>query len=91
MSTSSSQEPLRLSADDLYSPRVDAFLDEQAVLSRALPEAEPQPFIVRMFYSSYFYLSLAERAGGLCGLDDPRALLRRQCGGTVQSFSGPRC
>ena len=38
MSTSSSHEPLRLSADDLYSPRVDAFLDEQAVLNRALPE-----------------------------------------------------
>ena len=64
MSTSSSQEPLRLSKSDLYSPRVDAFLDEQASLNRALPEAEPQPFIVRMFYSSYFYLSLASGLGG---------------------------
>ena len=33
---SSSHEPLRLSADDLYSPRVDAFLDEQAMMNRAL-------------------------------------------------------
>jgi hypothetical protein len=32
MSTSGSQEPLRLSRNDLYSPRVDAFLDEQASL-----------------------------------------------------------
>ena len=63
MSTSGSQEPLRLSKNDLYSPRVDAFLDEQAVLNRALPEAEPQPFLVRMFYSSYFYLSLASGLG----------------------------
>ena len=47
--SSGSQEPLRLSRRDLYSPRVDAFLDEQAVLNRPLPEAEPPPFIVRCF------------------------------------------
>jgi hypothetical protein len=58
------QEPLRLSADDLYTPQVDAFLDEQAMLNRALPEAEPQPWILRVFYSSYFYLSLASGLGG---------------------------
>ena len=28
-----------------------------------LPESEPPPFIVRMFYSSYFYLSLASGLG----------------------------
>jgi hypothetical protein len=64
MSTSGSQEPLRLSRNDLYSPRVDAFVEEQAVLNRALPETEPQPFLVRIFYSSYFYLSLASGLGG---------------------------
>jgi FHA domain len=58
-----SHEPLRLSADDLYSPRVEAFLDEQAMMSRAMPEVEPQPWIVRVFYSSYFYLSLAAGLG----------------------------
>ena len=42
MPPSSPHEPLRLSADDLYSPRVEAFLDEQAVLNRAMPEVEPQ-------------------------------------------------
>jgi hypothetical protein len=42
---------------------VDAFLDEQAMLNRALPEAEPQNFIVRIFYSSYFYLSMASGLG----------------------------
>jgi Inner membrane component of T3SS, cytoplasmic domain len=62
MSTSRPGEPLRLSAEDLFSPQVDAFLEEQAVLQRAMPEAAPQPFFVRVFYSSYFYLSLA---GGL--------------------------
>ena len=47
MPPSSPHEPLRLSADDLYSPRVEAFLDEQAMMSRALPEVEPQPRPVR--------------------------------------------
>jgi FHA domain len=64
---SQSQEPLRLSADDLYSPRVDAFLDEQAVMNRALPEAEPQSFLVRVIYSSYVYLSLAAGLGAFVG------------------------
>jgi hypothetical protein len=63
MSTSRPQDPLRLTAEDLFSPRVDAFLDEQAVMNRALPEAEPQPWILRMLYSSYFYLSLASGLG----------------------------
>jgi FHA domain len=61
--SSGSQEPLRLSRSDLYSPRVDAFLDEQALLNRALPTSDPPPFIVRVFYSSYFYLSLASGLG----------------------------
>ena len=59
----SPHEPLRLSADDLYSPRVEAFLDEQAMLNRAMPEVEPQPWILRVLYSSYFYLSLASGLG----------------------------
>ena len=78
MSTSSSREPIRLTADDLFSPKVDAFLDEQAVLNRALPETTPQPFIVRLLYSSYFYLSLASGLGAFLGWLDPRAVLRRQ-------------
>jgi len=59
----SSREPLRLSASDLYSPRVDAFLEEQATLNRPLPDVEPRPLLVRVFYSSYFYLSLASGLG----------------------------
>ena len=63
MSTSSSREPIRLTAEDLFSPKVEAFLDEQAALNRALPETTPQPFIVRVLYSSYFYLSLSSGLG----------------------------
>ncbi len=63
MPPSSPHEPLRLSADDLYSPRVEAFLDEQAMMNRAMPEVQPQPWIFRVLYSSYFYLSLASGLG----------------------------
>ncbi len=63
MSMSSSREPIRLSSADLFSPKVEAFLDEQAALNRALPETSPQPLIVRILYSSYCYLSLASGLG----------------------------
>jgi MFS family permease len=67
MSAPKPHEPLQVSADDLFSPRVDAFLDEQAMLNRALPEVEPQPWILRVLYSSYFYLSLASGLGAFVG------------------------
>jgi hypothetical protein len=54
---------LRLSTNDLFSPKVDAFLDEQAVLQRGVPEAEPQPWILRVLYSSVVYLSVASGLG----------------------------
>lgn len=60
------QPPLRLGENDLYSPRVEAYLDEQAVLSRGIPEVEPQPFLIRLIFSSYFYLSLASGLGAFC-------------------------
>ncbi len=63
----SPHEPLRLSADDLFAPSVDAFLDEQAMASRAMPEVEPQPWILQFLYSSYFYLSLAGGLGAMVG------------------------
>jgi len=56
------REPLRLTSDDLFTPQVEAYLDEQRVLRRDVPEVPPRPLIVRIFYSSFFYLSLA---GGL--------------------------
>jgi FHA domain len=67
MSTSSSREPIRLTAEDLFCPKVEAFLDEQAALNRALPETSPQPLIIRVLYSSYFYLSLASGLGAFLG------------------------
>jgi hypothetical protein len=84
VSKSKSTDPLRLSSDDLFSPRVDAFLDEQAMLHRAMPEAESRPLIIRVLYSSYFYLSLASGLGAFVGwmilepFFDDRSLLHHQ-------------
>jgi hypothetical protein len=61
--SSASREPLRLTSQDLFTPQVESYLDEQRVLRRDVPEAPPRPLIVRIFYSSYFYLSLASGLG----------------------------
>jgi hypothetical protein len=62
-----SQEPLRVSAADLFSPNVEEYIEEQAVLNRPLPEAAPRPFLIRVLYSSYFYLSIAAGLGAVVG------------------------
>jgi hypothetical protein len=62
-----SNEPWRLSDDDLYSTRVEDYLDEREARQRGVPDIEPQPLIVRILYSSSFYLSLAGAIGALCG------------------------
>jgi hypothetical protein len=64
---STSGQPLRLENSDLYSPQVEAYLQDQESLRRPMPEIEPQPLIIRVIYSSYFYLSIAAGLGGLCG------------------------
>jgi Ca-activated chloride channel family protein len=66
LSGSLSKEPLRVSHEDLYSPQVDAYLQDQEALRRDIPEVPPQPLLIRVIYSSYFYLSLAGALGALC-------------------------
>lgn len=60
-----SNERIQLSQEDLFSAKVEGYLEEQAVLRRAMPDAAVQPLVVRVIYSSYFYLSLAGMAGAL--------------------------
>ena len=57
--------PIRLTGEDLFSPKVEGYLQEQAALRRDMPEAEVRPLLVRVIYSSYFYLSLAGCVGAL--------------------------
>jgi hypothetical protein len=56
-------EPLRLTSHDLFTPQVEAYLDEQRVLRRDVPQVAPRPLLVRIVLSSYFYLSLASGLG----------------------------
>ena len=75
---------MRLTGDDLFSPKVESYLQEQAALRRDMPEALTQPLIIRVIYSSYFYLSIAGCAGAISAwaLVEPhlndRQLIERQ-------------
>jgi len=61
------KEPMRLEQSDLFSPRVESYLEERAALKRAMPDVEPQPLFIRIIYSGYFYLSLAAMLGAIVG------------------------
>ncbi len=56
-------KPIRLDNDELYTPEVDDYLERQSLQRRDVPEVAPRPWFTRIFYSSYFYLSLASGLG----------------------------
>jgi hypothetical protein len=58
-------EQITLTNEDLYSPKVDGYIEAQSVLSREMPQAEPQPLVLRVLYSSCFYLAMAGMVGAL--------------------------
>lgn len=57
-------EPLRLTTEDLYTSRVESYLEEQESMQRGLQDVETQPLVIRVIYSSWFYLSIASGLGG---------------------------
>jgi len=61
-----SNEPIRLDRNDLFSPKVEAYLEEQELLRRNMPEIPPSSLFSRVFFSSYFYLGLASALGAFC-------------------------
>jgi len=60
-----SNAPIRITERDLFSPAVEEQIAFQEAMRRELGEVEPQPWIVRMFYSSWFYLAVASGLGAL--------------------------
>ncbi|HUG91473.1 MAG TPA: FHA domain-containing protein [Planctomycetaceae bacterium] len=56
-------EPIRIDRRDLYSPQVEDYLEVQQSLRRDLGEIEPRPLIVRVLFSSWFYLAIASGLG----------------------------
>jgi hypothetical protein len=61
MSTPS--KPMRLDQNDLYTPQVEAYLEQQDMIRRAMPEMDRPPLVLRILYSSYFYLALTSGLG----------------------------
>ena len=64
---SPSEQPLRIDNDDLHSRNVEEYLEIQQSMRRDLGELNPQPLVVRVIYSSWFYLSTASGLGAICG------------------------
>jgi len=58
-------EPIRVDRSELYSPAVESYLDMQRALRRDVGELAPQPLVIRVIYSSWFYLAIASAAGAL--------------------------
>jgi hypothetical protein len=57
------QDRIRLEASDLFSPQVEAYLETQQFLRRDTGELPTQPLVVRVIYSSWFYLAIASGLG----------------------------
>ena len=62
-----SQTPIRIDHHDLYSPQVNEFVEMQQALRRDTGPLDPQPLLIRVIYSSWFYLSIASGLGAFLG------------------------
>lgn len=60
-------QPLRITTDDLYAPKVEEYLETQAYLTRDVGAVPEQSWIVRLLYSNWFYLSFWSMVGALTG------------------------
>ena len=60
---SSANDTIRIDQNDLNSPAVEAFLQTQQAMRRNVGELAPQPLVIRVIYSSWFYLALASGFG----------------------------
>jgi hypothetical protein len=58
-----SNDRITITAADLNSPSVEAFLQTQQAMHRDVGELAPQPLAIRVLYSSWFYLALTSGLG----------------------------
>lgn len=56
-------DPIRLDYGDLHSQSVESYLEVRRAMRQSLGEQEPQPLIIRVIYSSWFYLAIASAIG----------------------------
>lgn len=60
---SQSHNPIRLDNSDLHSPSVESYLEIRRAMRQGQEEPDPQPLVIRMIYSSWFYLAIASGLG----------------------------
>ena len=58
-------EPIRINAADLRRPEVNEYVEMQQLMRRDAGPLDAQPWIIRVIYANWFYLSLASMAGAL--------------------------
>lgn len=58
-----SNDPIRLDYGDLHSQSVESYLEVRRAMRQRLGEQEAQPLLIRVIYSSWFYLAIASALG----------------------------
>ncbi len=58
-------DPIRISDADLRRPEVNEYVEMQQLMRRDAGPIDAQPWIIRVIYANWFYLSMASMAGGL--------------------------
>jgi hypothetical protein len=59
--------PIRISSSDLHTADVDSYVEMQNYLRRDVGPMSDQPWLVRVIYANWFYLSICAMLGGLAG------------------------
>ncbi|MCA9079909.1 MAG: FHA domain-containing protein [Planctomycetaceae bacterium] len=60
-------EPIRITTNDLARPEVDEYVELQAHFQRNIDPTGDQPWVIRVIYANWFYLSVCCMIGGLLG------------------------
>ncbi len=60
-------EPIRISKRDLHTPEVEEYVQLQSYLHRDIGPMDDQPWLIRVVYANWFYLSICCLLGGLVG------------------------
>ncbi|MBL9161779.1 MAG: FHA domain-containing protein [Planctomycetaceae bacterium] len=58
-------DPIRITTADLQRPEISDYVEMQRYLQRDVGEIGRQPWLIRVIYANWFYLSIAAALGGL--------------------------
>lgn len=58
-------DPIRITTADLQRPEINEYVEMQSYLQRDVGEVGKQPWLIRVIYANWFYLSIAAALGGL--------------------------